>query len=105
MLWPGRLLLEIKPLHVSGNFFLIFVGHGGHSAVIQTYMSVLQAATDLVAMASEKIATKFYEQVANLATGAVEKADCSSTGFFSNIITKPNKFTVKLSEAYPSRLH
>ena len=26
-------------------------------------------------------ATKFYEEVANLATGAVEKADCSSTGF------------------------
>ena len=38
------------------------------------------------------LATKVYEQVANLATGAVEKADCSSTGFFSNIITKPNKF-------------
>ena len=52
----------------------------------------------LVAMASEKnnLATKFYmsrsPNVANLATGAVEKSDCSSTGFFSNIITKPNKF-------------
>ena len=35
--------------------------------------------------------TKFYEQVANLATGAVDKADCSSTGFFpisqTNLIT------------------
>ena len=37
------------------------------------------------------LATKFYKQVANLATGAVEKTDCSSTGFFPNITTKPNE--------------
>ena len=47
-------------------------------------VAALQAATVLVGMASEKnnLATKFYEQVANLASGAVEKADCSSTGYF-----------------------
>ena len=45
--------------------------------------AALQAGTVLVAMASENnLATKFYEQVDNLATGAVEKADGSSTGFF-----------------------
>ena len=48
------------------------------------FSTALQAATVLVTMASEKnnLATKFYEEVANLAIGAVEKADCSSIGFF-----------------------
>ena len=54
------------------------------------YQTALQAATVLVAMASEKIIWRL--NFMSRSTGAVEKADCSSTGCFSNIIiTEPNE--------------
>ena len=46
---------------------------------------MLQAATVVIARASEKIiglATKFYKQVANLTTGAVERLIVHQQGFF-----------------------
>ena len=57
--------------------------------------AALQAATVVVARASEKIIWRlnFTSRSPILVTGAEEKADCSSAGFFPiYIITKPNEF-------------
>ena len=48
-----------------------------------TAVSLLQAVTVLVTMASEKIIWRLNLRAGRqFATGAVEKADCSSTSFF-----------------------